>query len=229
MSHQTPSHPAPQGPNQPQYGAQPPFQTPPPGWQPPKPPKKPFFKRTWVIVTGAVLAVFIIIGIFSGGGNNTTSTGGGATETAATSAPATSAPATQPKTSAKPTTTKAPSTTQPPAETTCTGNRNDPCVVKLGVAFTVGKHQMGKGWKLKTAEFSGTQLAGTVTNVADEASTAFFTVKFLKGNQVVANFQCSSSELESHQSEDIECYNMSDTTRTLKAGSYNKITAEADF
>jgi hypothetical protein len=224
MSHQTPP-PAnyPQNPNQPQYGGQPPFQSPPPGWQSPKPPKKPFFKRTWVIVTGAVLAVFIIIGIFSGGGNNTGSTGGGATET-----PATSAPATQPKTSAKPT-TKPPATTQPPAGTTCTGNRNDPCVVKLGVAFTVGKHQMGKGWKLKTEEYVGTKLAGTVTNVADKASTAFFTVKFLKENQVVANFQCSSSELEPRQSEDIECYNMSDTTRTLKAGSYNKITAEADF
>ena len=34
----------------------------------------------------------------------------------------------------------------------------------------------------------GTKLAGTVTNVADEASTAFLTVKFLKGNQVEADF-----------------------------------------
>jgi hypothetical protein len=46
-------------------------------WQPgmqPIPPKqkKPFFKRTWVIVTGAVLLVFIVIGIANGGGSPTT-------------------------------------------------------------------------------------------------------------------------------------------------------------
>jgi hypothetical protein len=54
----------------PAYGQQPPG----PGhgqWQAPQPPapKKPFFKRTWVIVTGAVLAVFVVIGVASGGGS----------------------------------------------------------------------------------------------------------------------------------------------------------------
>lgn len=44
-----------------------------PGMPPPVPPKqkKPFFKRTWVIVTGAVVAVFVVIGIASSGGSGT--------------------------------------------------------------------------------------------------------------------------------------------------------------
>ena len=44
-----------------------------PQWQPGMPPpnlpkqKKPFFKRTWVIVSGAIIAVFVIVGIANGG------------------------------------------------------------------------------------------------------------------------------------------------------------------
>jgi hypothetical protein len=212
--------------NQPQPQPQPPYG----GFvaQPPKQ-KKPFFKRTWVLVTGAIVGVFIVIGAVNGGGDTT----------AATSAdsPATSAPvAPKAKASAKPSVpaSEAPATTQAPApveEVKCTGNRNDPCTVKLGVAFTVGKHTMSRGWKLKTQEYLGTQIVGTLAMTSDDTdpSTAFFTVKFLKGSQVVANFQCSSSELEKGQTEEIECHNMSDVSKPLKAGSYNKITAEADF
>lgn len=208
-----------------------PVQGPPTGSAAPKPPKKPFFKRTWVIVTGSIIGVFLIIGIANGGGNtNTASTTTGAN----TSAPATTAPATKPNAGVKPTkapaTTKAPAATQAPENTACDGSRNDPCPVKLGVAFTVGKHKMEKGWKLKTEDYLGTKLVGKLTNVSGDPSTAFFTVRFLKGNNLVANFQCtSSSELQPAQSEDIECINMSDVQKNLKTGSYDKITAQADF
>ena len=85
-------------------------------------------------------------------------------------------------------------------------------------------------WKLKTEDYLGTKLVGKLTNVSGDPSTAFFTVRFLKGTNLVANFQCSSSsELQPAQSEDIECINMSDTEKTLKPGRYDKITAEADF
>jgi hypothetical protein len=54
-----------------------------PGWQQPGMPtppkqKKPFFKRTWVIVTGAVLLIFIVIGIANGGGSTSPNTDAGA-------------------------------------------------------------------------------------------------------------------------------------------------------
>lgn len=88
-------------------------------WQPgmPVPPqtpnqkqKKPFFKRTWVIVIGAILGVFIIIGIAGGGGSTPTNTAdstvpsGGVTSSdqPADDKPAESAkPSEQPKPAAK--------------------------------------------------------------------------------------------------------------------------------
>lgn len=59
-----------------------PPQGPPPQWRPgiaPVPPKqkKPFFKRTWVIVTGAIVGVFVIVGIANGGGSTATNNSAG--------------------------------------------------------------------------------------------------------------------------------------------------------
>lgn len=204
------------------------------GYQPGavKPPKKPFFKRVWVIVTGSVIALFVVVGIAGGGGssNNAASTTDTKPSAPAAPAPSAKAPAsTKPSANAKPA-TKAPATSQAPTNTACEGSRNDPCPVTLGVGFTVGKHKLEGGWKLKTEEYVGTKLIGKLSNVSDEPSTAFFTVRFLKGNDLIANFQCtSSSELQPHQSEDIECFNMSDVQKPLKKGSYDKITAQADF
>jgi hypothetical protein len=215
--------------NQPQYqGQQPPIVAP-PGWTPPKPPKKPFYKRTWFIVVASIVGLIVLVSVIPSNGDGDSATSADTTTSAPTAA------ASQPKASAKPTTktpaiTPAPTATQPPADTQCTGNRNDPCPVKLGTAFTVGKHRMEKGWKLQTEEYLGTKIVGSITNVSDDASMAYFHVKFLKGNQVLANFQCASTgDLEAKQAEDIECVNMSDTQKSLKKGSYDKITAEADF
>lgn len=196
-----------------------------PGFQPPKQ-KKPFVKRTWVLVLASVFVILVVIGLVNGGSDT---------------APTGTAPsATAPRATVKPTlptgkvSTVVPSAKAPVAPTTqaeakCAGSRNDPCTVVLGVAFTIGKHQLGKGWKLKEDQFLGTSLVGTITNVSDESSTAFFTVKFLKGTKVVANFSCNSNGLEPQQDEDISCFNTSDASRSIKKGSYDKITAEADF
>jgi hypothetical protein len=95
------------------YGQQQPVQ-PQPQWQPgmPVPPqmpnqkqKKPFFKRTWVIVTGAVLGVFIIIGIASSGGSTPTNTAGSAVPSGGVTSsdqPADDKLSEKPKESAKP-------------------------------------------------------------------------------------------------------------------------------
>jgi hypothetical protein len=221
--------------SQPQYpgGGAPTVPGPPPGWTPPPAPKKPFFKRTGVIVTAAVIGLLVVIGVANsgnGGDGPAASNVVGSSPTVVPTSKAPKAPQASTTPSQKaPATKQAPKTTQPPADTTCTGNRNDPCQVKLGVAFTVGKHKLEKGWKLKNEEYTGTKLVGTVTNVSEDTSTAFFNVKFLKGSKVVANFQCSSSELEPGQNEDVECINMSDTGSTIKSSSYKTITAEATF
>ena len=217
----------PQDPNRPQE--------PPPGYVLKKKTHK--FRNFVVLPFVGLIALIVVISAASGGG-------GGTSPSAATSSdPTTTAPARQPQASTTPSakapttkaptkvpTTQAPKATQPPAKDTCTGSRNDPCPVKLGVAFTVGKHTMAKGWRLKTEEYVGTKLIGTIKMTdPDGPSTAFFTVKFLNGSSVRANFQCSSSDLETNQSEDIECYNMSDTEKSLAKGTYDRITAEADF
>lgn len=212
-----------------QYPQQPPpLPGPPRGFEPPKE-KKPFVRRTWVLVSASVVSILVVIGLVNGG-SDTAPTSGSTKTTAAPRATAKPSP-TLPtgKISTAPPTSPRASAPTTQADTKCTGNRNDPCTVKLGVAFTVGKHQLASGWKLQNEEYLGTKLVGTIANVSDEASTAFFTVKFLKGTKVVANFSCSSNELEPQQDEDISCFNTSDSTRTVKKGSYDKITAEADF
>ncbi|WP_432879889.1 hypothetical protein ACQPYH_34030 [Kribbella sp. CA-245084] len=108
--------------------------------------------------------------------------------------------------------------------------RNEPRPVQVGKAFTIGKHQLDAGWKLKYTEYIGTSLTGTVTNVSKSTSTAIFSVKFLKGSQVVGNMQCTSNELEPGQQEAVECLNTVDGAASLLGkGAYDKVTAEATF
>lgn len=216
-----------------QYPQQPPppIPGPPRGFEPHKKAKKPFVRRTWVLASASVLTILVVIGVLSGG-DKTAPTSGSTKTTAApraTAKPTPTLPTGKISTAVPSPKASAPAPTSTQADTQCTGSRNDPCTVKLGVAFTVGKHQVGKGWKLRDEPYLGTKLVGTVTNVSEEASTAIFTVKLLNGNRVVANFQCSSNELEPKQSEDVECYNNSDVGRSVRKGSYDKITAEADF
>lgn len=106
--------------------------------------------------------------------------------------------------------------------------RGDPRPVNVGEAFTLGKHRFDAGWKVQYREYLGPQLVGQVTNVSKDTSTAFFHVKFLKGAKVVANFQCTTGDLEPGQSEDVECYNTIDVTGDGKL-LYDKVTAEATF
>ncbi|MER7249479.1 hypothetical protein [Kribbella sp. NPDC000426] len=108
--------------------------------------------------------------------------------------------------------------------------RNEPRPVQVGKAFTIGKHQLDAGWKLKFTEYIGTSVTGTVTNVSKSTSTAIFSIKFLKGNQVVGNMQCTSNELEAGQQEAVECLNTVDgAANLLRSGAYDKVTAEATF
>lgn len=115
-------------------------------------------------------------------------------------------------------------TTKAPAD------RGQPRAVAVGKQFTIGKHRLDDGWKMEYQQYLGTKVTGTVTNVSKSASTAIFHIKFLKGNAVVGNMQCTSNDLEPNQSEAVECINtVSGDTNLLKKGTYDKVTAEATF
>ena len=105
--------------------------------------------------------------------------------------------------------------------------RNDPRAVTPGKAFTIGKHTMAAGWKVNYEQYTGSKVTGTVTNSSKSTSTAFFSIKFLRGKTVVANFQCSTEELEPTQSQAVECLNMVGTTTRLT--DWTSVTAEATF
>lgn len=106
--------------------------------------------------------------------------------------------------------------------------RNDPHpVAAVGQPVTIGKHRLNSGWKLTYEEMLGTKLVGQVTNISGDASTAFFSVKFLKGTTVIANFQCITEELEPNQVQQVECYNS--VTTTKRVNGWTKVTAEATF
>lgn len=196
---QYPQDQPPQQPGQPYYG--PPQGQPQPQYygQPPK--KKTHKFRNFVVFPFLAIVVVIIIASAAGGGSSNNS----ATPDASTQVSA-----------------KGPARTKSAPQ-----SRNDPRAVTPGKPFTVGKHQLDAGWKVTYEQYIGSKLVGSVTNVSNDTSTAFFEVKFLKGNNVLANFQCSTQELEPNQKQQVECYNQ--VTTTQRVTGWDKVTAEATF
>jgi hypothetical protein len=196
---------------QPRQDPPPPGGSPPPGYPAPAyppPPKKTHKFRNFVVFPFLGLIALIVVIAATGGGDSTN-------PNAATSGEPTSTAATKPPVK--------PSATEP----TQPESRNDPRVVTPGKAFVLGQHKLNTGWKLTYQEYLGTQLVGTLTNVGDDSSSAFFHVKFLKGSTVLANFQCMSDDLEVGQTQQIECFNS--VTSTKRVTGWDKVTAEADF
>jgi hypothetical protein len=178
-------------------------------------PKKKHTARTVLIVIGSVFVVLIGIGIASGGGDSAPGN-----EPAAVPAPkATASKATAPKATAK-----AP-VAPPEAKVACADqdDRSAPCVVTVGAAFALGKHQVLAGWKISDSGF-GMTIAGKAKNISDDASTMFVTVKFLRGDEVMANVMCNTGELAAGQIETMNC--VPDGAYTKK---FDKVTAEAAF
>lgn len=190
----------PQG--EPQYPGQP--QQQPYAYGPPPKKKKTHKFRNFFVLPLAALIVIIVIASVAGGGGGDNSSAPNATNDTTT------------ETTSKTTTTEA-----------VPEDRSQPRVVKLGQAFTIGKHRLNAGWKMQYQEYLGTSLIGSVTNVSKDTSTAFFSVKVLKGNSVLANFQCSTEELEPNQVQQVDCFNQVTTTQRVKG--WDKITAEATF
>jgi hypothetical protein len=232
MSQQYPN----QAPN-PQYGVypQPPQGQPPAGHPPaqgqfPQPPKKNHTGRTALIVIGAVFALIMVISIAANGGKSPKADQQG-TPAGVVAAPAvkTSAPASKPAASAKPSVQPSaqakPTAPAKPAGPACADqdDRNEPCVVLVGRAFQLGEHTVLAGWKIQDSGF-GMTIVGKARNTGDKSSTMFINVKFLRGDEVMANVMCNTSELAPGQSEAMNC--IADGTYTKK---FDKVTAEAAF
>lgn len=215
------------------------YPPPPPGGpgQLPVPPKGYVYNKSGQIVkkthkfrnfvvfpfVGFVALIIVIVAAASGGGETPTASTAGDDAASGKAAVADSKAKPEAKADHK---TK-PATNNDSEE--CSGDKRDPCVVKLGQAWAKGKHRLDKGWKVTYVQYVGPQLEGSVTNISDEPGSAFFNVKFLKGSKVVANMQCTTGELEPGQSEDVECFNMTDKDSALRPGTYDIITAETTF
>jgi hypothetical protein len=205
-------------PPQPPQLTQPPFH---PQQLPPQ--KKKHTARTILLVIGSVFVVLIGISIASGGGETDPGATTPATNPATAPAPvASKAVPTAPKPSASTETSVAP----PVSKLACADqeNRSAPCVVTVGAAFQLGKHQVLAGWKISDSGH-GMKLTGKAKNISDDAdSSMFITVKFLRGDEVMANIMCTTGELAAGQIEAMNC--LPDGTYTKK---FDKVTAEATF
>jgi hypothetical protein len=211
-------------PPQPPQLAQPPFH-PQQG-----PPKKKHTVRTVLIVIGSVFVVLIGIGIASGGGDSTDPAAVPATKPATVPPPA-AAKSVAPKSSApistapKATAPAKVSVAPPESKVACAGqdDRSAPCAVTVGAPFALGKHQVLAGWKISDSGF-GLTISGKAKNIGDDDSTMFITVKFLRGDEVMANVMCNTGELAPGQIETMNC--LPDGKYTKK---FDKVTAEAAF
>jgi hypothetical protein len=105
-------------------------------------------------------------------------------------------------------------------------NKNAPCEVTPGKAFTIGDYQTLAGWKVKQDSSLGEAqftVTGKVKNVSDDTATALIHFKFIdSSSEVLANVQCNA-DLEAGQTLPLSC------VPDGKYGKYEKVTAEAIF
>ncbi|TCO35200.1 hypothetical protein EV652_10179 [Kribbella steppae] len=193
-----------------------------------QPPKKNTTK-TALIIVGSIFGGLVLIGILGslGGGTTPEDTGAQAETTPTTAAPK-AAPSSKPV--ARPTTPKVVVPVEPVAPPATSGvacedqdDRTKPCAIKVGVAFKLGSHTVQAGWKTKDSYDSMT-IVGKAKNTDDKSSTMFVHIKFLKGDEVLANVMCNTGDLEPGQVEAMNC--IPDGTFTKK---YDKVTVEATF
>lgn len=194
----------------------------------PPPPKPKNTTKTALIIVGSIFGGLILIGVLGSiGADKSTDTGDAAQATTSTSSAPSSASTQKPapKTTA-PKATAPVKQTQPAApKVACEDqeDRSEPCEIKVGSVFKLGSHTVLAGWKIKDSGF-GMTIAGKAKNTDDTTSTMFVHIKFLKGDEVVANVMCTTGDLEPGQSEAMNC--IPDGTYTKK---FTKVTAEATF
>jgi hypothetical protein len=102
-------------------------------------------------------------------------------------------------------------------------DRNAPCTVTAGAPFALGSHTVLKGWKVVDAGY-GMSVTGKARNTSGKVSSLFIDIKFLRGDEVIADVMCSSGSLEPGQVTTMNCLGDGEYTKA-----YDRITAEATF
>lgn len=108
----------------------------------------------------------------------------------------------------------------------CSGqeNRTEPCPITVGKPFQLGRHVVLDGWTVSEDAIGSVEMTGKAQNVSNRESSMLIEVKFLNGNEVVMDLQCSTDQLEPGQVQTINCLSADNFTKQ-----YNRVTAEALF
>jgi len=84
-----------------------------------------------------------------------------------------------------------------------------PRVVAEGKAFTHDSYGAESGWKVVNERFGGATIKGLrLTNTTDGARTALLTFRFYKGNENLAEVECSSNQLQPGEVSKMDCVSM---------------------
>jgi hypothetical protein len=86
-----------------------------------------------------------------------------------------------------------------------------PTAVEEGQSFTHDDFMADSGWKVSKEQFGGVSIENlSVTNNSDEARTALFTFAFYKGNENLAEVECSSNEMQGNEVSKMDCFSLDD-------------------
>lgn len=84
--------------------------------------------------------------------------------------------------------------------------RDEPRTIAEGEAFTHDDFEVAAGWKVGR-EVGGVTITGLrVTNTLDESRTALLTFRFYKGNENLAEVECSSNRLQAGEVSKMDCF-----------------------
>jgi hypothetical protein len=83
---------------------------------------------------------------------------------------------------------------------------NQPVEIAEGEAFSHDNYAAEGGWKVAKEQFGGVTIKGLkVTNEAEESRTALLTFRFYKGNENLAEVECSSNQVASGEVSRMNC------------------------
>jgi hypothetical protein len=88
-----------------------------------------------------------------------------------------------------------------------------PVAVSEGEGFERDDFTVDDGWQVTSEEFEGTNITDLrVTNDAEDAArTAMFTFTFYSGNENLGSVECSSNEMQSGESSQMDCTSFGET------------------
>ena len=83
---------------------------------------------------------------------------------------------------------------------------NKPVEIADGAAFTHDDYAAEAGWRVARDGLGGVTIKGLkVTNKASESRTALLTFRFYKGNENLAEVECSSNQIASGEVSRLDC------------------------